>query len=110
MDNLEMLLTEYWRGTLDPSRQQEVEAWIEASPGNREKALKYCRLEQYVTELALKQEQDEAEILDQADRISSENGRETHRPKARRLLRWPLVVSAAASLVLVFFGVWMGIR
>ena len=110
MDNLEMLLTEYWRGTLDPSRQQEVEAWIEASPGNREKALKYCRLEQYVTEFALKQEQDEAEILDQANRISSENGRETHRPKARRLLRWPLAMSAAASLVLVFFGVWVGIR
>ena len=110
MDNLEMLLTEYWRGTLDPSRLQEVEAWIEASPENREKALRYCRLEQYVSELSFVQEQDEEEILAQADRISGADHAQRYRPKIRRWGFWPLALSVAAALVLVVISGWFGIR
>ena len=110
MDNLEMLLTEYWRGTLDPSRQQEVEAWIEASPGNREKALKYCRLEQYVTEFALKQEQDATEILNLADRVTGEEETRQVRSRACKGFRWPFAVSTAAVLILAVLGGWLGLR
>ena len=109
MDNLEMLLTEYWRGTLDPQRQQEVENWIEASAENREKALKYCRLEQYVTELAFTQAQDDEIILGQADTISGADVKQT-RPRAYKWARWPLVVSAAAVLVLAVLGGMLGLR
>ena len=107
MDNLEMLLTEYWRGTLDPQRQQEVEAWIEASPENREKALKYCRLEQYVTEYTLLQMQDENEILFQATSIAG-----TSLPASRSHKRrgWLNAIPFAAAVILVAFCGWFGLR
>lgn len=110
MDNLEMLLTEYWRGTLDPSRQQEVEAWIEASPGNREKALKYCRLEQYVTEYTLAQEQDEKDLLTLADSVCGAEKSKRIRSRVRKGFCWTFAVSAAAVLVFAVLGGWLGFR
>ena len=123
MDNMEMLLTEYWRGALDPSRQQEVEAWIEASPENREKAMKYCRLEQCVTEYSLLQNQDEKELLYQADRLLGlESGRRevsaskskakkgSVAPPSRVRKGWLYAISLAAAAILIVFGGWMGLR
>ena len=110
MDNLEMLLTEYWRGTLDPSRQQEVEAWIEASPGNREKALKYCRLEQYVTEYALIQAEDEKELSFLADRNATRDGTDKSRHRPSRYNRRPWAISLAVCLAVALIGAWLGLR
>ena len=110
MDNKEMLLTEYWRGTLDPQRQQEVEAWIQADPEHREMALKFCRLEQYITEYALIQAEDENELLFLADQntVQKETVKPRHRPSGG--IRWPWVISLAAGLAVAVIGAWLGLR
>ena len=102
-----MLLTEYWRGTLDPQRQQEVETWIEASPENREKALKYCRLEQYVTEYSLLQMQDENELLLQATSIVEKSHPASRSHKRRN---WLYAIPFAAAVILVAVGGWFGLQ
>ena len=109
MDNIEVLLTEYWRGTLDPQQIREVEDWIEASAENREKALKFCRLEQYVTELSFAQVQDEKEILKQASLVGGSVGKRS-RSRTCRWARWTLAVSAAAVIALAVLGGWLGLR
>ena len=119
MDNIHTLLAEYWRGTLDLERQQEVEAWIEASQENRQTALRYCRLEQYVTEYTLKQIEDEAELVLQADFITDADPsarkeknapKKNLRPSSFGRKRWPWVVSVAAVLTMVVIGGWLSLR
>lgn len=108
MENIGALLLEYWRGTLDPQRQQEVEDWILASSQNRRLALKYCRLEQYLTEYSLMQEMDEEKLLRLADRITRSQDHLHRQPRKGK--RWALGVSLAAILAVSVIGGWLGIR
>lgn len=109
MENKEALLIDYWRGTLDPRQQQEVEEWIEASPVNRQTALKYCRLEQYVTEYVVMQQSDEEELLRKADRNT--RGVNTKRnPHFWKRQRWPLYAGLCAVLAVAILIGWLGLK
>ena len=119
MDKIHTLLAEYWRGTLDLERQQEVEAWIEASQENRQMALRYCKLEQYVTEYALRQTEDEAELVLQADFNTGADQtakkektvpRKNYQPSSFGRKRWPWVVGIAAFLSMFAIGGWLSLR
>ena len=105
MDNYNIRLSEYWRGTLDPQQQEEVEAWIKASPEHRETAIKFCRLEQYATEYALLQSEDETELRRQADC----NVAAPRHPSFNKR-RWIWIFSTAAALVLAVGSLWLSLR
>lgn len=63
MENIDTLLSEYFRGSLTPDLQQQVESWIQESPEHRALARKVCRLEQYVEEFAILTTQDKEKLL-----------------------------------------------
>lgn len=100
MDTEQMvpLLAAYFRNELDLKTQEQVEAWIEASPENREMALQVCRLTQYVLQDSMEEEKDTEMLLRQADSIVKD--------KRSPVYRWVLQTLGIAAIATlgVFFG------
>jgi len=97
-ENIVPLLAGYFRNELDQPTQEEVEAWIESAPENREMALQVCRLTQYVLQDSLEEQQDTEALLRRVDAVVKN--------KKSPVYRWVLksLGIAAVAALGFFFG------
>ena len=97
-ENIVQLLAGYFRNELDQPTQEEVEAWIESAPENREMALQVCRLTQYVLQDSLEEQQDTEALLRRVDAVVKN--------KKSPVYRWVLksLGIAAVAALGFFFG------
>lgn len=97
-ENIVPLLAGYFRNELDPQAQQEVEAWIDSSPENREMALQVCRLTQYVLQDSVEENTDTESLLKQVDTIVKD--------KRSPVYRWVLKSLGLAAVAAL--GLFLG--
>ncbi|MBR1490552.1 MAG: FecR domain-containing protein [Bacteroidales bacterium] len=97
-ENIVPLLAGYFRNELDQPTQEEVEAWIDSAPENREMALQVCRLTQYVLQDSMEEQQDTEALLRRVDAVVKN--------KKSPVYRWVLksLGLAAVAALGVFFG------
>ena len=97
-ENIVPLLAGYFRNELDQPTQEEVEAWIDSAPENREMALQVCRLTQYVLQDSMEERQDTEALLRRVDAVVKN--------KKSPVYRWVLksLGLAAVAALGFFFG------
>ncbi len=100
--HISQLIKAYLNGELNPVQEQELQAWLAASPENRELLNSLSNEQELSRNIRDFEEVDSARLWERATVLLQLN----RAPKTKAYQLWPRIATVAAAVATIVFGVW----